>query len=425
MTTAPLTNWAGNVVFSTRDVRRPTSIHELQQIVSDSPTVRALGTGHSFNEIADTTGTLVTVAGLPRRLDIDRDARTVTVSAGTRYGELGGVLHQAGFGIPNTGSLPHISIAGASATGTHGSGNTLGNLATIVSRIEMVTATGDLVTTSRATDPDTFGGMVLALGTLGIVTALTLEVVPTFHIRQDVYDDLPQDVFLEHFDEIMAGAYSVSAFSTWQNPRRQQVWMKSAVEPDDASAAAATLHGAPLATVQRHPLAGMPPENTTAQLGVPGPWFERLPHFRLDFTPSSGDEIQSEFLLPRRHAAAALTALDDIAADVAAVLQVAEIRTTAADSLWLSPSYGTDTVCLHYTWIGDERAITPVVAAVEERLAPFDARPHWGKRFTVAPTELARLYPRLPDFRSLAERMDPAGKFRNELVGRLLFGDFG
>ena len=423
MTTVPLTNWARNVRFRAEQLHRPSSIAELQQLVSKSARVRALGTGHSFNEIADTTGDLVSVAGLPTRLDIDAQARTVTVSGGIRFAELGRELHQAGFAIPNTASLPHISVAGGCSTGTHGSGETVGNLSSFVSAVELVTADGDLITCSRETDPDRFDGTVVALGALGIVTALTFDLVPTFHLRQDVYDGLAHDSFLTHFDEIMAAGYSVSAFSTWREPRIQQIWVKSRTDPADNRPAAPTLHGASLATGERHPLQAMSPEYTTPQLGVPGPWHERLPHFRAEFTPSAGEEIQSEYLLPRDRAVAALQALDDIAAGVATVLQVSEIRTVAADELWLSPSHRRPTVCLHFTWIGDEAAIAPVIAAIEERLAAFDARPHWGKRFTVPPAEIARLYPRLDDFRALMGSLDPAGKFRNELIQRLIVGE--
>lgn len=422
MTTATLTNWAGNVEFSTGTLHRPTSIAELQRLVASSARIRALGTGHSFNEIADTTGTMLSVAGLPTRVDIDSQTGSVTVSGGTRFAELGGDLQRAGFALANTGSLPHISVAGACSTGTHGSGNTLGNLSTFASAVELVTADGELVTYSRATDPDRFDGMVLALGALGIITALTLDIVPTFTVRQDVYNGLSHEGFLGHFEEVMAAGYSVSVFSTWRTPRTHQIWVKSRTEPTDSSPAAPTLHGAILAVAEQHPVEEMSAEHTTQQFGVPGPWNERLPHFRAEFTPSTGEEIQSEYLLPRAQAGAALQALEDITANIAAVLQVGEIRTTAPDELWLSPSHQRDTVGLHFTWIKDEAAIAPVVAAIEDRLSVFDARPHWGKRFTVPPAAIARLYPRLNDFRDLMEQMDPTGKFRNQMIERLILG---
>ena len=422
---AELTNWAGNVRFGANRFHQPSTVAALQQIISRSSKVRVLGTGHSFNEIADTTGDLISTSALPNRIDLDSDRRAVLVSGGTRFAELGSALQAAGLAIPNTGSLPHISVAGASATGTHGSGDRLRNLSNLASAIEMITADGELVTLSRSSDGERFDGVVLALGALGVITTMTLDIVPTFTIRQDVYDAMADDDYRAHFDEIMASGYSVSSFSTWKAPRTQQVWVKSLTSLEDREPAAPAWHGATLAPVDRHPLAGMPVEHATQQLGVPGPWNERLPHFRLDFTPSSGEEVQSEFMVPRDWAVEALRSLDDIADQVASVLQVAEIRTVAADTLWLSPSSGVDTVCLHFTWIKDERAIAPVIKAIEERLAAFDARPHWGKRFYVAPAEIERLYPKLPDFRSLMSDLDPGGKFRNEWISRNIAGDSG
>ena len=167
---------------------------------------------------------------------------------------------------------------------------------------------------------------------------------------------------------------------------------------------------------------GWPTDNITAQ-GTPGPWNERLPHFRLDFTPSSGAELQSEFMIDRSLAAPALRALDDIADRIAEVLQVTELRTVAADELWLSPSYRRDSACLHFTWVDRVADVLPVVRAVEERLDQFEYRPHWGKVFTCPPAAVRGRYERLADFRDLADRHDPSGKFRNTMVERLIFAD--
>ncbi len=337
----PRTNWAGNVVFRASGFHGPSTVSELQGLVSRSARVRALGSGHSFNRIADTTGDLVTVAGLPQIIEIDSRRAQVKVSAGIRYGELGQALQKAGFALSNTGSLPHISVAGASSTGTHGSGVANVNLAAIVSGIELVTAEGDLVSASRETDGDKFNGMVLALGSLGIMTSLTLDIVPTFNVQQHVYDGLPDTELDDNLAEILAGGYSVSVFSDWKAPRIYQIWRKRTMDPTVPAAGAQTWYSATLADSPRNPVAGMPPAHATAQLGEFGPWNERLPHFRLDFTPSSGEELQSEYLLPRQFAVEALRSLDDIADRVATVLQVSELRTIAADELWISPNYHT------------------------------------------------------------------------------------
>lgn len=415
--TGRLTNWAGNVTFSAERFHRPASLAELQRIVAVSARVRAIGTGHSFNRIADSPGDLVSVAGLPRVIQIDAARATVTVSAGLRYGELAGPLNEAGWALRNLGSLPHISIAGACATGTHGSGNANGNLATAVSALQMVTAGGDVVTLSREHDGDEFDGTVVALGSLGIVTRLTLDLVPAFRIRQYVYERLGMDQLAEHLASILASAYSVSLFTRWQDAQISQAWLKHLADPDD-SAAPAPPHwlGATLADGPRHPVPGMPPANCTQQLGVSGPWHERLPHFRLEFTPSSGEELQSEYLVPREHAIEALAAIGRIRDRVAPVLQISEIRTVAADDLWLSPSYRRPSIAIHFTWIKDTSAVLPVLAAIEEQLAPLRARPHWGKLFTVRPAVVRGLYERLPGFQRLRGHYDPAGKFGNELV---------
>jgi alditol oxidase len=416
--TGRATNWAGNVTFAARRIHQPESLAELQALVARSDRIRALGTAHSFNHIADSTGDLVSVAGLPRSIEIDAGRATVTVGGGVRYGELARVLHDRGYALPNLGSLPHISVAGACATGTHGSGERNGNLATAVAGLDLVTAAGELVTLTRAADGDRFRGAVVGLGCLGVVTGVTLDLVPTFDVRQHVYDGLPFGQLAEHFDAILGRAYSVSLFTDWTGPSINQVWVKRRVGADDSGSPPPRWLGATLADGARHPVAGMPTEFCTAQLDVPGPWHERLPHFRLEFTPSSGEELQSEFLLPRRHGLAALQAIDRIRDRVAPVLQISEIRTVAADDLWLSPSYRRETVAIHFTWVKDAAAVAPVLAAVEEQLAPFEPRPHWGKLFGIPPDVVSGRYERLPDFQRLRRRYDPTGKLGNELVDR-------
>jgi xylitol oxidase len=415
-TSGRLTNWAGNVAFSATRIHRPASVAELQRLVAAGACVRALGTGHSFSRIADTPGDLVSVAGLPKIMKVDAEAATVTVSAGVRYGELAPHLHAAGYALRNLASLPHISVAGACATGTHGSGNSNGNLATAVCAMEMITAGGDAVTMSREADGDRFRGAVVGLGALGIVTSLSLDIVPAFGIRQYVYENLPHEQLYEHLTDIFASAYSVSLFTDWRSPRIRQVWLKQRAGEHDPPTPGTRWYGALAADGPRHPVPGLPAANSTQQLGVPGPWHERLPHFRLDFTPSAGDELQSEYLLPQRLAAGALRAIASIGDRVAPVLRISEIRTVAADDLWLSPSYRQDSMAIHFTWINDVPAVMPVLATVEDRLAPFGARPHWGKLFTTSPAAVSRLYDRLPDFQRLLRSLDPDGKFRNKFI---------
>jgi xylitol oxidase len=414
-------NWARNITFGSPRLHRPTSVEDVQRLVSAAPHVRALGTGHSFNTIADSLGDQISLADLPPILRIDAEHMTVTVGGGVRYGELAAFLHREGYALHNLGSLPHISIAGACATGTHGSGVTNGNLATAVRAIEMVTGTGDVVTLDSRGSGD-FQGAVVALGMLGIVTAMTLQIEPTFAVAQYVYDNLSLGEFAAHLDATMSAAYSVSVFTNWRGPVMNQVWMK---HRSDASAPWQVLPGAhwldaPAADGPRHPVPGVDPGACTEQGGVPGPWHERLPHFRLDFTPSNGEELQTEYFVARTSAHDALDALNSMRERIAPVLQITELRTIAADDLLLSPAYGRDSFAMHFTWIKDYDAVAPVVTEIEEKLAPFDARPHWGKVFTTSPDVVRRLYDRLPDFSALAARYDPAGKFRNEFVDRYI-----
>jgi alditol oxidase len=409
-------NWAGNVTFGAERFHRPVSLAQLQRLVARSTRVRALGTGHSFSRLADTPGDLVCVAGLPRVIEVDTAGSAVTLSAGLTYGEAAVALQEAGRALPNLASLPHISVAGACATGTHGSGDGNGSLATAVSAVEMVTADGDLMTVSREADPGWFPGTVVALGALGIVTRLTLDTVPAFDIRQYVYEDLPAGQVTEHFGEIVSSAYSVSLFTDWRRPGIRQAWLKRRADAPGSGAAGPRWMGGRLADGPRHPVPGMSPAACTEQLGVPGPWHERLPHFRAEFIPSAGDELQSEYLLPRAHATDALAALQPVAGRLAPVVRTSEIRTIAADDLWLSPAYQRDSVAFHFTWIKDWAALAPALALVEERLAPLRARPHWGKLFGTSPEAMRGLYPRLDDFRRLMYRHDPAGKFRNDLL---------
>ncbi|MFI6079833.1 D-arabinono-1,4-lactone oxidase [Streptomyces sp. NPDC051217] len=416
------TNWAGNIVFSADRVHRPATLDELRAIVAGSPRVRALGSGHSFNRIADTDGALVSLAGLPRTVDVDTAAGTVRVAGGVRYAELARKVHDQGLALHTMASLPHISVAGSVATGTHGSGDTSGSLATAVRAVEMVTADGDPVTLDREKDGGRFAGSVVALGALGVVTSLTLDLVPDFDVAQFVRTGLPLAVLEEHFDAITSAAYSVSLFTDWRAPRFGQVWLKHRAGPASGPAEPDFPWGAP-AGEPMHPVPGMPATHCTEQGGVPGPWHARLPHFRAEFTPSNGEELQSEYLVPRHHAVAALRAVAALGPVMAPVLQICEVRTVAADGLWLSPAEGRDTVALHFTWVKDPASVVPVIARLEAALEGLDARPHWGKVFTTAPAELRGRYPRMADFLELRESLDPAGKFTNGFLRRLLYED--
>ncbi|MGW7541703.1 FAD-binding protein [Streptomyces sp. NPDC054770] len=408
-----VTNWARNITYTAKEFHRPHSLDALRSLVAGSARVRVLGSGHSFNRIADPgpEGVLVSIAGLPPAVEVDTGARTVRVAGGVRYAELARAVHARGLALPNMASLPHISVAGSVATGTHGSGVANGSLAAPVREVELVLADGS---TARIARGDAgFDGAVTSLGALGAVTALTLELEAAYDMAQTVYTELPLDGL--DFAAVSGAAYSVSLFTDWREPGFRQVWVKRRTDRP-----AVDFGWAAPATEAMHPVPGMPAGNCTQQFGVPGPWHERLPHFRAEFTPSSGDELQSEYLLPRHAAVDALHAVDGIRRTLAPVLQTCEVRTVAADPQWLSPAHGRDSVALHFTWVDDLAAVLPVVRRLEAALEPFDPRPHWGKVYAVPGEVLRGRYPRLGDFRALARDLDPDGKFTNPFAADVL-----
>src|SRR5712664_320658 len=416
-----LTNWAGNLEYSTDRLYTTSSLEQVRSYVKKQSKLKVLGTRHCFNNIADSTDNFLSLKSMDSMVALDAQAHTVTVDAGITYGQLSPYLHNKGFALHNLASLPHISVAGACSTATHGSGEKNGNLATAVSGLEFVTATGELVKMSRQ-DGEAFQGAVVGLGAIGVITRLTLDILPTFVMRQYVYENLPLDEVKEHFDAIESSAYSVSLFTDWQKQRMNEVWIKSRVEGGHAFDAGPIFFGAKLATRNLHPIAELSAENCTEQMGVPGPWFERLPHFRMGFTPSAGKELQSEYFVPRQHAVEAILAVERQRDQISPSLLISEIRTVAADGLWLSPCYKQPCVTIHFTWKPDWPAVSKLLPVIEKELAPFNARPHWGKLFNTSPAALRSIYEKLPDFIQLSTKYDPHGKFRNEFLNKNIFG---
>jgi xylitol oxidase len=407
------TNWSGNVVYRAARTHRPGGVDELRRVVAGARRVRALGSGHSFSRVADTTGELVRLDGLPPAVEIDQVRATATVPAGMRYAEVAAQLHRSGLALANMASLPHISVAGSCATGTHGSGDAQRSLAASVVALQLVGPDGDLLDLGRDSDPENFPGAVVALGAAGIVTRLTLRVEPAFEVAQTVRVGVPLDEIAGGFDEVFGAAYSVSAFTRWRDGEAN-VWLKRRTDRPEPS-----WSGGRPAPGQMHPVPGMPPAACTDQLGEPGPWHERLPHFRPEFTPSAGEELQSEWLLPRAEAPKAIAAIRELTDRLAPVLYVSEIRTVRADDLWLSPAHERDSVAFHFTWHPDPDAVLPVIAELDALLMPLAARPHWGKITTAAPATIVASYRRAPDFARLIASLDPDGTFRNPYVDAL------
>jgi alditol oxidase len=415
---SPLTNWAGNVRYSAAALVRPRTLTELQRLVTGTAAIRILNTGHTFNAIADCE----MLIGLDQlegacAIDVDLDSMSVAVGPTVTYAQLAVALQQEQLALENMASLPHISVTGGIATGTHGSGDRLGNLATSVRAVRLLTSDGDQIEISTS-DPR-FPGAVIHLGALGVVVGVTLAVQPSYQLRQDVYLNMEWPVLAENFDAISSAGRSVSVFHDFGD-RTREVWVKR--DPHAEFGHGSDLFGAVAATNGRNPLPGGDPANCTPQLGVPGPWHERLPHFRSGFFPSAGDEIQSEWFVAREDAMTAIQALRELADVIQPVLYIAELRTIAADELWLSGQYRRNSVGLHFTWRRQPEAVASACAAVERTLAHFSPRAHWGKVFGLGASAIAESYPRLPDFLSLREELDPGGKFLNRWLRDRLLG---
>ena len=446
-----LRNWSENIRFASAPVHEPRSVEELQEIVRASRKVRVLGARHSFNDAAaidaqvdvdgtqeveeDSSGAYISLEELNAPLEFDHERGTVTCNGGITYGELCTLMHGEGVALHNTASLPHITVAGACSTATHGSGDGNGNLSTAVVGLEMVTADGELKSLTLEEDGEVFEGSVVALGGLGVVTRMTLAMEPAFSMQQYVYEDLPSTELYEHFDEIMSGAYSVSLFPDWQDGMVNQVWFKhrtgplskgndqGATDPEPVDLGLPSeVYGARAASTHVHPVPYLSAEGLTLQMGIPGAWHDRLHHFQIDSTPASGDELQTEYFVPRAHAVPALQAVEGLRDRFRSMLWISEIRTVAADRLWLSQSYGTPTVGIHFSWRKNWPVVREVMPLVEEALAPFEVRPHWGKLFSMSPKQVQAAYPRMEDFKRLQQSTDPEGKFRNGYLDRFVFG---
>ncbi len=412
-----LTNWAGNLTYSTDHLHEAASVEQIRALLRSQDKVKVLGTRHCFNSIADSRYNLLSLKPMHEVVALDAAARAVTLDAGITYGQLCPYLESKGFALHNLASLPHISIAGACSTATHGSGEKNGNLATAVSALEMVTAAGDVVKLTRKSDGEAFRGAVVGLGALGVITRVTLDIQPTYAMRQYVYENLPLAQMKEHFDAIQSSAYSVSLFTDWQKQRLNEVWIK-ARQPFTANP---EFFGAKLATRNLHPIAELSAENCTEQMGAPGPWYERLPHFRMGFTPSAGKELQSEYFVPRRNAVDAILAIERLRDQMTPHLLISEIRAIAADDLWMSTCYRQPSITIHFTFKQDWTAVRQLLPVIERELAPFQPRPHWGKLFTLSPGVLRSRYDKLEDFIRLATKYDPKGKFRNDFLNANLF----
>ena len=415
-------NWAGNLTYSSKQYLEPDSIEKIQYLVSKYDRLKVLGSRHSFSTIADSRYNHISLNKLNRIIEINEESKTVDIQAGVNYGELSPILHARGYALHNLASLPHISVSGACATGTHGSGINNGNLPTAVSGIEFINSDGELI--SLSSNHKNFNGIIVGLGGFGIVTKLTLNIEKTYNVRQKVFQFLPRESLEKNFDEIFSSGYSVSIFTDWQTNKFNQLWIKSRSRKDEIFESGSEFFGTIPAKKNLHPVTDSSFHkndssiddahiNCTEQMGVSGPWHERLPHFKMNFTPSSGVELQSEFFLPYKFALDGIDALQRLSKQIDPLLIISEIRVVKADNFWMSPSYKRDSIVFHFTWKQDYEALKKLLPVIEKALHPFEARPHWGKISFISPERLDSLYPKINNFKTLLRDYDPNGKFIN------------
>jgi xylitol oxidase len=418
--TAPTTNWAGNYRFHAAKVASPETSQQVAHIVTQSDRLRVVGSRHSFNGIADSTQCQIYLKHLDSMV-LQPEEKSVTIGAGVTYDQLAPYLDKNGFALHNLASLTEITVAGAVVTGTHGSGSHNGNLATPVSAVEFIAADGETIVLSRKHNREKFAGAVVSLGALGVITRLTLDVQPRFLVSQVVYENLSMDRLEHHMEEIFSSGYSVSLFTDWQHHRIGQVWIKKRVDasPHDFPP---EFYGATLAKQKLHPLPGHSAESCTEQLGVPGPWYERLPHFKIGFTPSNGAELQTEYFVPRDKGYEAMLAVEELRDLITPHLFISELRTVDRDELWMSPCFERPAMTIHFTWKFDSAAVLNVLPKIEEKLAPFQARPHWAKLFTMSSSQIGPRYPKVTAYKELLSQYDPKEKFRNQFINAKLFG---
>ncbi|MCH2325345.1 MAG: FAD-binding protein [Pseudomonadales bacterium] len=396
-------NWAGNVRYGTNRLLNIESVDQLQEFVKKQNSLKALGSRHCFSRIADNAHQLISLRSMNRMLDIDETEKTVSVEAGITYSKLGPELDRQGYALHNLASLPDISVAGAIATATHGSGSKNGNLASAVAEIELVTADGELRTLSRQKDADEFLGAVVHLGALGIVTRVKLDIQPAFRINEYTYQGLKKNILYEKFSQIMNSAYSVSLF-TYRNKDGFANWpwatVRLKVQEEAGFEAKPELFGARL----------------DARRNTTGSWWERLPHFAIGDVAAKGNELQTEYFVAMEHAVDAIKAVATLADRIQPLLHASELRTVAADKLWMSTCYEQQSLAIHFTWKPDQEGVANLLPEIEKRLAPFEARPHWGKLFFMGSKTLEDRYDRLADFRRLVSRYDPEAKFGNAFL---------
>uniref|UniRef100_A0A915D0Y3 FAD-binding PCMH-type domain-containing protein n=1 Tax=Ditylenchus dipsaci TaxID=166011 RepID=A0A915D0Y3_9BILA len=422
---APLLNWGGNFNFSTQDIKYPTTTAGVQQLVKECKgKIRPVGTRHSFSEIANTNDTLICLVHMNLILSVDPSVPSVTVQAGITYTDLIPFLQSIGLAIPMMASLGEISIAGAINTAVHGSGAGIGNLATQVLGLQMVLADGSVVQYSKGQNDTELAAATVGLGALGIVTQVTLQAQPTYNLAINVFENMDMSVLDTQLYNITHSGYAINMWSTFGTPGvLDQVWITTKVDSNGVNAYGnvSQLYGAPAATAQSSPIAALPPTYVVPQMGIVGPYYERLTDYDLGLSGQEGQQTQSEYYVDFDDFVPALKALQTLSAEINAVVYVALFRITEKDELWMSPQYKKTTMAIHFSWQPKLDQVMALLPKIEAALAPFNPIPHWGKLYTLKPEQYLPLLPKYPEWREQVELHDPTHKFRNKWLEENIF----
>ena len=391
MLTARWTNWSGSVVCQPREIARPTSEAAVLELIGAAAaterTVRVTGTGHSFTPLCATDDVLVSLDDLQGLISIDPVASTAMLWAGTKIARATELLLEQGWSLENQGDVDVQSLAGAVSTGTHGTGPGLGSLSTQVAALRIATADGRLLDVSPAADANTFRAACVSLGMLGVITAVTLRVLPAYRLHERLWQ-IPIDGCLAELPEHIAAHRHFEFF--WY-PTTDLAHMKALDPTDEEPATVAGREG--------------------ERIDFSGRIFPTVRERRFN---------EIEFALP---AAAGPECFADVRKlmreQFADVTWPVEYRTLAADAIWLSPAYGRETVTIS-VHDSAERPFARFFAAVEAIFRRYDGRPHWGKIHSLGAAELRELYPRWDDAMAVRRRIDPVGCFLNEHLRRVV-----
>lgn len=397
-----LHNWGGNFNYSTQNIQYPRSVAEVQQIVKNAGKLRVVGSRHSFSKIADSECTMLSTIGLNKIIGINGSIPSVTVQGGLTYTDLLTSLNTAGFALPNLASLAEISVGGAASTNAHGTGVANQALANHIRSMEIVLANGSLLTIGP-NDPR-LKGMAAGLGAFGVVTQLELKLVPAFNITTYTYVNMPVQNSYENFAALQNMGFGVLLVNMFTAPDAWNIAIVYArSDANNTAMLTSNLFGGTLVSQTTQPsyLALL----SIAQIGLSG---------------VDGNEIQTEYFVPISKAVEAIKAVTAVANSTNIFPSLATafvIRTIASDDLWMSEYYGNDTmVAIHFSWQNNVTAVEAVLPQLERAMIPYGARPHWGKMFTMEPEDFLPHYPKVNEFKKLAEQLDPKGKFRNEFL---------